>query len=191
MFLDPPPSDMKKRRPIGNFIAEHVAVIVFILLFMTFPVINLATSTYRYNMLCGAAKAAAHAGANSQTFSGNIPASQVAPNTWAGVALSVPAVIQNYLGSAMGISNVHSQFRIVQANINTQAVTYNPWGSALPTTADTTNYIYSIQVEVDADVWPLYPMNVGFLPTIPGLTGPAHQSSSAQEMCEYASGLNQ
>ncbi len=184
---------MHHRQPTGSFIAENVAVIVVIFLFLTFPLIDLATCSYRYNMLCGAVKAAAHAGANSQTFTGTVPAGQASSglHNWTGVKVSVPAVMQNYLSNARGISNVHVNYRVNSTNINTQVVTNNAWNQPLPTPPDTINNIYSVEVAVDADVSPIYPMPVPFLPNVPGLSGPSHLTSSAQELSEYANGLNQ
>src|SRR6185437_13680849 len=142
---------MRLRRPHGSFIAENTAVIVVLLLALTFPLINLAAAAYRYNMVCGAAKAAAHAGASAPTFlvatSVGTPASQV-----------IPAVVNNYLGNAKGVSNVVIKYRINQSNINTQQVTNNAWGTPLAQPCDPDLYIYTIEVVVDADVAPLVSM---------------------------------
>jgi hypothetical protein len=173
---------MERRRSSGSFIAENTAVLVIIILGMTFPLINLATSTYRYNMICGAAKAGAHSGATASTFT----------NVTTGAAALIPATINNYLGQARGIHNVTMNWRINQSSIATQAVTLGSWKTKLAANADPSKFIYSIEVVIDADVDPLVTMaGSGIVPNVPGLTGQTHQSSAAQEVVETITGLNQ
>ena len=181
----------------GSFIAENTAVMVLILLGLIFPLINLATSTYRYNMVYGAAKAAAHAASSAPTFTGTAPStggstaggpSSLGP----GMAQVVPSMVNNYLQNARGIQNVKTNYRINQATIATQAVTHTPWATKLSIPPDPQTYMYSVEVNVQADVYPLVTMSAtGIIPNVPGLTGPTHQNVSAQEVVETVSGLNQ
>jgi hypothetical protein len=181
---------MRMRDCHGSFIAENAAMITVIFLALTFPLINLATSTYRYNMVCGAAKAAAHVGANAPTFSGNAGPNN--PATGNGAMQTIPAMVDHYLKDAKGISNVSCKYRINIAKIDDQTVTNNPWSQQLPNPADLDNFIYSMEVVVDADVAPLVTMTgSGLIPNVPGLTGPTHQSVAAQEVVETTAGLNQ
>jgi hypothetical protein len=176
---------MRSRQPHGSFIAENTAVIVVLLLALTFPLINMATSAYRYNMVCGAAKAGAHAGATASTF---LAATSVGP----AASASIPAVVHNYLDSAQGVSHVAIQYRINQAKISDQTVTNNPWQTPLAQPADPDNYMYTVEVVVDADVSPIVTMAISnIVPNVPGVTGPSHQTVSAQEVVETISGLNQ
>jgi hypothetical protein len=168
----------------GSFIAENAAMITVIFLALTFPLINLVTSTYRYNMVCGAAKAAAHIGANTNTFTG--------ASTGNGAMQAVPAMVDHYLKDAKGVSNVSCKYRINMAKIEDQTVSHNPWAQKLTDPADLDTYIYSMEVVVDADVAPLITMaGSGLIPNVPGVTGPSHQTVAAQEVVETTAGLNQ
>jgi hypothetical protein len=164
----------------SHILAEYTAVLMVILLALTFPLVNLATFSYRYNMLVAAAHAAAHAGAVAPTFSGNVT----------GVAAVVPATVNTLLRNAGGISNVSYQYRINETDINSQNVIHHGWGRPLPRPASETS-VFTIEVAVTADVAPLVPMqSFGLIPTVRGLTSPARDTVSAQEMAENVMGLN-
>jgi hypothetical protein len=166
----------------GSFAAENAAVMIVIFLGLMFPLLNLATSTYRFNMACGAAKAGAHAGATSSTVSD--PAK--------GAVYNVPATVHNYLDNAKGIKNVTVKFRVNQSTIAPPpTVTHNGWGQKLSVPPDPDTFIYSTEVVIDCDVYPVMTMpKNGLIPLVPGLTGPSHQTVSAQEVVEAISGLD-
>ena len=177
---------MPNRLPNGNFLVEHVAVLFVIFVVLTFPLINLAASAYRYNMICGAARAAAHQAADCATFTGTVI------GTGPGVAQAVPTAVTNYLKNANGVSNVTSKYRINQSEMATQIVTNTAWGQKLPVQPDTSKYIYSIEIVVEADVLPLVPMvGIPAVPQVPGLTGPSHQIVASQQLAENPAGMNQ
>lgn len=171
---------MNTRRSAGSFLAEYAGVIVIVLLALTFPLLNLATSSYRYNMLVSAVHKAAFDSSTAPTFTGST-----------GVAGVVPATMNNYLQNAKGISNFNVKYRINESDIKTATVTHHGWGQKLSSPADDTKTIYSIEVVVDADISPLVTMAAaGFVPAVPGLTGPSHVVVASQQMTENSAGLN-
>lgn len=169
-----------RRSRSGSIAAEYVAALVFLFLVLVFPLINIATVAYRYNLMVAAVHAAAHAGAVAPKFvSGTDSATAV-----------IPAIINNYLGSARGITIQGIRFRINETPVITSTVTNHNFGAQLTAPA-TIESLYSVEVVVTASVSPLVPLSTGFIPAIPGFTAPAAYTVASQELVETTSGLNQ
>lgn len=171
------------RRSRGSFIAEAPFAIWILLILFTFPFLDLATVLLRYTFIVSATRDGVHAAAQSKTFFSNASASSLSAVNNAPAAVARTAALFNEIQ----VNSV--QARILATNINNQQVSIYTIPLAQP--ADETNYLYEIETIVQANVNPLINMNIGILPSIPGLTSPVPVTVSAREYCEYPQGLNQ
>ena len=174
---------MKKRTPqrqqTGAIAAEYVAAIMFLFLVLTFPLMNLATVSYKYNLVVNAVHNACHVAMTASSFD----------NPTTGIRAIVPRAINAELGPVRGITINKINYRINHVNIKTQVVTNETWKTKLAT-APNPDEQYSIEVVVEATCEPVVQMSAtGFIPPIPGLTAPARYVVSSQQLVENLQGL--
>ena len=156
----------------GHFLAEVPGVIFMLLFFLVFPLMNMGSIALGYANLLQAAREGAHAAATAPAFSivisGKQPAIVVAPQAVNGVA------------AASNFSQVTStNVDILRTHQTTGNVTRYP--NKLPAPADTSTYIYNLEVAVNGSVSPLLPY-FGF--------ETFNVSVSANEFAEAPSGLD-
>jgi len=171
------------RNSQGSFIAEAPFAIWILLFLFTLPFLDLATVLLRYTFVVSATRDGAHAAAQSKTFFTNASSSSLSAINNAPAAVARTAALFNEIQ----VNSV--QARILATNINTQQVSI--YTIPLTQPADETTFLYEIETIVQGNINPLVNMNIGILPTIPGLTAPVPVTVSAREYCEYPQGLNQ
>jgi hypothetical protein len=168
------------RSKTGSIALEYVAALVILFLVLCFPLMNLATVTYKYNLVVAAVHTATNRAAKADTFSG----------TGNAIAALVPATVSNFLNNVKGVQVQQIDYRINESDPTTTTVTHYPMRTRLSTVPDV-RHIYCVETIVAARVDPLIYINVGFIPSIPGLTGPASYTVASQEIVENVTGLNQ
>lgn len=144
---------------------------------LTFPLIDLATVTMRYTFVLAAARDGVFAGSRENTYT-------LAKN-------AVSTAVINTSKSFTGIKNVTtSNVNIVITDKASKTVSRQP--SKLTAPATSAN-IYQIEAVVDADIDPFINMQGvgGILPSVPGITTPAHTTVVCREYFENPQGLNQ
>jgi hypothetical protein len=184
----------------GSFIAENAGVTVALFIGLVFPFVDLATVGLRYSLLLRAVHDAAHVGAGATTFSSG-------SSTYA-VMDTAPQQVTKSLVGVSGIdttgTGLGTTVNIVTTAFTSNIVTVNGNNLPLPQgkipgsnppanypSLDPTANNYAIEVTTKASIQPLIPVNFGFFPTIPGMTGPYKCTVSAQEISEYPSNLTQ
>jgi len=169
----------------GTTMAEMPAAL-WLLIFMAFPLIIVATSALRFGFFWNACRESAMQAAKCQTFQNDSAVGISSVNT--ADAWSAKAA-----GAFSGITIVPPvNVYIVQTNVVNGTSTTNPSRTKLPAAADTDNNIYDIQVELNGTVEPLIrvPM-AGIAGPIPGITGPYPVVVRSQYTSEVPQGLNQ
>ena len=168
----------------GNTIAELPAVLIVLFMFLTFPLLDLATVTLRYTYLTSMSRDAAHEAAKAKSFlvdsSPTQPSATNAAQTW------INMVKNNFQGVVVDTLTTN----IVITDIGTQTVTRQTLPLAAP--ADTAQNLYAIETVVTGRCFPI--INFGgskWFPAVPGLSGPMSVTVSSQEMCENTQGLTQ
>lgn len=173
---------LKKRNSSGSSLAE-LAPALFILFFLfVFPLINLGTIALRYGLLASAARDGAHAAATAYTFETSSPGKPSALN-------KSPQAVQAMAGKFTGINVTSIDVDILVTDISNQTVTRHD--NKLPQPANTQSNIYSLESIVTAQLSPLVAMDMPFLDSVPGLTGPWTTTVRAREYAENTQGLNQ
>lgn len=152
-------------------------------MFLTFPMLNLATVGLRSTFFLCASREAAHIAAHSKTFQNSISSSEPSAQV---AAQNTAQTIQNGFS---GISLSSVQTSIVAVNINTQQVT--DYTAPLSSPPDTNTNVYNIKVKVTGTVKPLIQYNGTLFGSVPGLTAPMSLSAQSQEFCENPQGLTQ
>lgn len=171
-----------QRAQKGTAIAESPIVLLTVLIFLAFPMINLGAIGYRSYFLIASCREAAHKAAKSLTFrqkapiqvANNVPAETVAADT-----------ITRYLSIFNGVQIKSVRTGIVTINNKTGEKTgpvYNP-------VKTTYGNIYYLDVELVAEAVPMITYNGGLLGAIPGITAPVRIQTHAREVFENPKGL--
>lgn len=169
------------RSKTGSIAAEHVAALVVLFLGLTFPLCNLATICYRYGFLSQACHNGCHAATTAATFT--------AGSSNNAVMDVVPAAVNKLLDAANGIKNRSLEIRIRDTKLADQTVHTGDPGKKLDD-APATDRLYSIECTISADLDPLVTMAGGFVPSVPGLTGPMRCTVSSRGLLETPEGMN-
>lgn len=166
----------------GSIAAEHTAVIIVMIMGMFFPLVNIATSGYRYAL----ALQAVHNGA----YIGSVAASWSAGSDPKGNAVmdTVPASINNYIAANTGVHNPNVKVRMLDTDINTGTVTPLGYGAKLPADPQA-GHIYSVECTLECDIDPLVVLKSGFVPQVPGMTSSYHSSMTAKQLLENPGGM--
>lgn len=166
--------------------AEMPLAMWIMILGMCLPLLMISTMTLRFGFFWNACREAAQQAARCQTFQTDTTSGPSSVTTADAVAASST---QAFTGiSIVGPVNVY----ILQTNVNTNVSQKNASRQCLAAAADTANYIYDIQVELNGQIQPLITASSnGILGNIPGLTGPFPVVVRAQFSSEVPQGLNQ
>ncbi len=171
-----------RRSTEGSSLAE-LAPALFILFFLfVFPLINIGTIALRYGLLASAARDGAHAAATAYTFEASSPGKPSALN-------KSPQAVYAMAGKFTGINITAIDVDILVTDINSQAVTRHDNKLAQP--ANIQGNIYSLESIVTAQLSPLVALDMPFMDSVPGLTGPWTTTVRAREYAENSQGLNQ
>ncbi len=171
-----------RRTQTGGF-ADVGGVLWFLLLCLTFPLLDLSTIGLRYTFLLGAARDAATDAAVANTFLTDSSASDLSA-----VNMAVARTNQN-AKSFRGVKLLNVRTNLLITNLTTNAVTRQSTPLSAP--ADTSQNLYQIEVVVTGDVDPLLTYNNKFFGSVPGLTGPARFVVTSQSVAENPEGMNQ
>ena len=177
------PPSTTPRRQHGTTLAE-MPLALWIIAIMCFTLLILAVETMRFGFFWNACREAAAQAAKCQTFQNDSsigPSAVTTATTWASKATSA------FTGLTLNAVHVY----ILQSDVNATTTVQNPDSIALATAADTTQYIYEIQVELDGQIEPIVPLGAGVFGSIPGLTGPFPVVVRSQYAAEDPQGLNQ
>lgn len=170
-------------RDMNGSLLEIGPVLWFLLLLLTFPLLNLSTVALRYTFLMTAGREAAQAASVAKTFITDATATdKSAVNAAQSTANTVAATFK-------GVHLRSVQTNIVVTNVATGLVTRQSTPLAVP--ADTTTNFYQLEVVATADVDPLVFYTGRFFGSVPALTAPARFVIATQQVCENPNGMNQ
>lgn len=163
----------------GYKMAELGPALFLAFVVLLFPMMTLATLGMRYTFLLIAAKEAARVAAKCSTFTTNTSSSNLSAKNLA------PQIVNMYVAKFPGISVSQTDVLLMIYNIPNNTTTIQ---TTSPTSIDTINNVYDIQVRVTATVRPLI-MNGSFFGSIPGLTAPFSVRTTAAATVENTNGL--
>ena len=166
----------------GASIIEIAPVLFVLLLMLTFPLINLATSSLRYTFLVTASRDAADAASKSKTFQDD------SSSTSLSAVHTADIMARRIAAGFKGITLDNISTNLVITDIASQTVARQ--SSKLSQAADTSTYLYNIEVILTGKVSPLINYGGGILPQVPGLSAPMSVSVQSLRYCEYPDGLN-
>lgn len=174
---------MSTRRKKGSSVAELPGVLWFLFVIILYPLIDLATVGMRYTFMLSTSREASMAASRAKTFYADTS------STERSAINSANSMANNAAARFTGISLTSVTTQLVVTNLATNAVTR--YSTPLTTQPDIDNYLYSYEVTVRGNVWPLVPFKGPIFGGIPGLTGPMTVAITSQKMCENTQGLNQ
>ncbi len=174
---------LKTRRKKGALMAELPPVLWVLLIFITFPLLNLATTTMRYTILLAASRDAAAAASRAKSFT--VPLNSTTPSASQIATTTANNKIVGFTG--VTISNVQTVMAIT--NITTGVTTKRT--TPLTTAADSGTNLYGIEVVVTGTLSPLITYRGAFFGSLPGFTAPMTVRIASTEMCEFTQGLTQ
>ena len=173
----------KHYRTQTGSLVEVAPVLWFLLLMLTFPLLNLATVGLRYTFLLGASRDAVQAASVAKTFLVDLDSSNPS------AVDAAQAIATQECADFKGIHLTNVTTNLVITNLNTNAVTIQ--STPLSGPADTANFFYQVQVITTAKVDPFLTYRGAIFGNIPALTGPATFSLASQQMCENPTNMNQ
>ena len=174
---------MRVRRTARGALADLGPTLWVLFLLLTFPLLDLACVAIRYTFAMSASRDAAQAASTAKTFFSNLSSSELSAVNAADSQATTDAA------AFTGVQLVSVNTNLVITNLNTSIVTRQT--TPLTSPADTSNYLYQIEVVVTAKVYPLLTYQDKMFGTIPGLTGPAQFVVASTQMTENPSGMNQ
>lgn len=155
--------------------------ICLLILFLVFflPLLDLAVCGLRSNTIFSCARDASRVAARAVTFS-----------SAKSLALSQVAVTANAALAGTSINTGQVVVNIVSIPTNGSG-TVSRSLTPLTAPADTTNYVYQIEVIVPGTVQPLVTLTPVLFTSIAGISAPMTITASNREFAEHPSGLNQ
>lgn len=171
----------RSRRSSGNAAVELPFVLWFLFVLILFPMINLSTVCLRSYFLYQACHNAALTAAKAKSY-------QTTVGTDISAVDAANATVTRILSEHPGISVSSIVTQIVTTPLATPTSESAQTGR-LTTPANTTLNAYQIRVTVVGACDPLIPFNLGFLGSIPGLTGPMSFTVRDQNFVENTQGL--
>jgi Flp pilus assembly protein TadG len=164
----------------GSYLIEAPIILFVMLIFIAFPMIDLASIAMRSTFLIASAREAARAAARAKTFSAGDPES---PSAKAIATSTANTAITKFNGVA--ISSVKTYIVVTDLAASATNKQEGPLGDA----ADSTKNVYSIEVEVLGQIEPIIKYSGGALGAIPGLTAPMPLTVRSRDVCENLQGL--
>jgi hypothetical protein len=186
------------RSRFGTTIAEVPLGLYIVFIGMAFPVFVLAILSIRFAMFWEAAREAAEAACQCQTYQNNADVTSVTAN---GASTATLSAVNQALLTAQQVASIFPgvtigsvQTWIVKTPVSqstspTAAQVYGP-GTALGVPADTQQNMYQIRVIVSGQVQPIVKLPGGFLGRVPGATQPIEVTVSEDRVFENPGGLN-
>jgi hypothetical protein len=189
--------NIKTRRPFGrnyagSIIAEYMPVIMVLFFALFFPFLNLATSLLRYSILVAAAHDAANAAGHAYFFLDNSQAGLGKPASLTLANETAQRFVQALNGATPNAIRINTVRTRIIRSLKTAPYTTNTFnfGEKLTAAANTDQFIYCLEVSINANINPLMRMDGPFF-RIPGLTAPIVTTVNAREFAENPQGLNQ
>ncbi|HEY9784528.1 MAG TPA: hypothetical protein V6D17_03930 [Candidatus Obscuribacterales bacterium] len=174
-----------ERSKRGSALAESPIVLLAMLIFLAFPMVNLGAIGYRTYFIIASTKEAAHKAsraltyaqpAQDNTFANNVPAVKVAEET-----------VRRYLNAFNGVRINKIRTGIVVIN-NVTGQKSGPFYQPV-SSVDVQNTVSYIEVHVEGEAVPMITYLGGLLGPIPGITSPVKISTNAREVFENPKGL--
>lgn len=181
-----------------------VALTVFFI-FLAFPLIDLATIALRTATVYLAVYNAAHDAARAATFQGPAPTNSADPPFAKGTAIQIArdkaleTKAACLAGTDFGPDDV--KVRIVCSPLNKPPDPDRPNQGPKVEFVQADNqrlskkidpdFVYSIEVTINAQVQPLFTLSSGLFGNVPGLTVPIPVSATARQFSENSEGLTQ
>ena len=162
-------------------LAEFPVAIWLLLVFLTIPMIDLATIALRSTFMINAVHEAAHHAARAKSFQTPVDQSEQSAQQ------SAQNVISQYFQDFTGIAVQSVTLNIVTVSISNGTITRQ--NSPLAQQPDTNSNTYSLEVAVSATVDPL--LTCPWMPAVPGLASPIPVTYATQEFSEFPQGLTQ
>ncbi len=168
------------RKRTGHSIAELGPALFLAFCILVLPLATLASIGTKFTFMYLATENAARMAGRCKTFKTDSSAYQTSATTVANQLMNT----WKSKFSGLGVNSV--KVSILQCDVNTKKVTKftNPL-----TTVDPVNNVYSINVEVNGDVEPLYRGGGGWFGNVPGLSAPFPVRVSCSAAAENPSGL--
>ena len=171
---------MSSRQKHGNTIAELPGVLIVLLIFFLFPVVNYATIAIRSGFVFNAAGQAALSASKARSYSVGTPS---APSA----VTQANTIATNSLANWYGITLKTISTKILITDIAKQKQTRQANALAVP--PNTASNTYQIEVTINCDVSPLITVNIPLFGNIPGITGPYSLSVTQRNYVENSQGL--
>lgn len=171
-----------KRSPKGTSIVDIPVGLTIVLVVLFIPLISLASLTLRSTILNAVMRDAAHHAAKARTFSR--PSENERSATTA-----AESALRSSLSSFPGLSLTNIDVDIIASSQTAQQTIR--FEDKLPAAADTSQFIYLIDVTATAEITPLIQADERLLGAIPGVTTPMSLTVSATQIAEHTEGLNE
>lgn len=174
-------------RTAGSVLAEMPVALWILFVGIGLPLIVAITIALRYGLFWQAARQAAQACCQTQTF-------YAPPTATATSAVQAANTAANNTVNAFGGCSLNEvDVYIGQTPFNSLNTTWssNPNTPLQASQIDTDQNIYSVKVVLIGEVQPLVTLNVPYLGSIPGLTQSCPATVAEERVFEHASGLSE
>jgi hypothetical protein len=182
-----------RKRDSGEFIAELPVVLTVLLLLLMVPMINLASSVYRAYVIRTSCLEAVRQGARCDTYMNDIPPDATIGEKGARSCKNkiddVLKVYEQGAGLAGRVDRATGRLVVIREDRQGQVQEFTAPLSVQDITPDTATYFYEYRADATAN--PIFPMNVSWVPNVPGLTGPMPLKIAARQVVEKPNGLVQ
>jgi hypothetical protein len=173
------------RRASGNVVAEFPAALFLFLIFLLFPLIDLATITLRATTVYVAAFSAARAAGRAETFESDTFGGKLSA-----INIARQEVVRTKQAGALGVtmSNPDVHVSIVGSPLQESLPAIRQQQKLSPNVS-ISDYLFQVEVTVVGRVEPLVKLNAGLFGNVPGLSAPLIITASFREFCEHPGGL--
>lgn len=176
----PTRSDQGKREAIGSSMLEIPVGLMMVMVVLFIPLVSLASITLRSTIVSAVMRDAAHHAAKARTFLRPIQGEQSATE-------AAQSALRSSLASFPGITLTNVDVDIIACAPTTQ----ERFEEKLPAPADSTRFVYLLDVNATVQIAPLIQGDERLLGPIPGITVPMTVPVSASQISEHTEGLHE